>query len=343
MLRVCASIGLIFIISLGASAQTIEYASDAELERIISESRAAGSEVLVIRPPEGQMAAAADTGPDLRELALAFRGRLREILATAPGFFPAVADAASSHQTGNWLLKTVIWTLIFIALGYAAEWLYSRWARSYFDKSFDAEPQSRAEKISYLLCRGMMQEIGVVVQMSIAAGFVVAFGPEPYVRNTAFIVIFAIGGVRLLWVFFRNLLADDTPSHRILNVTDADASRFCRSLMVVFSITAVLFGIVQWLVQIGAPRESVVLALAASALASAALLVWLIISNRSAVAGMILGRGERESKPLLLRVVARARYAGRHRHRRRHDSLSVRCYRRLRRSAADHRVGFRPS
>lgn len=304
MLKACASIGLLFIVSLGAFAQTIEYASDAELERIISESRAAGSEVLVIRPPEGQLAAVADTGPDLRELALTFRARMREILATAPGFFPAVADAASSQKAGNWLLKTVIWTLVFIGLGYAAEWLYSRWSRSWFVKSFAGKPDTRAVKISYLLLRALMQEIGVVIQMGVAAGFVIAVDPVAPVRNTAFIVIMAIGGVRLLAVFFRALLADDTPSHRLLNVTDTNASRFYRSLVLVFGISAALFGVVTWLRQIGTPPDSVGLAFVTGAIVGIGLLLWLIVTHRRIVAGMILGAGDREGKPLLLRAVA---------------------------------------
>ncbi|MDH3715168.1 MAG: mechanosensitive ion channel family protein [Gammaproteobacteria bacterium] len=304
MMKACLSIGLLFVISLAVSAQTIEYASDAELERIITESRAAGSEVLVIRPAAGQMAAAAETGPDLRALALAFRARLREILATAPGSFPAVADAASSHGQGNWLLETVIWTLVFLGLGYAAEWLYSRWARSFLVKSFTAEPDSRAEKISYLLCRGVIQEIGVVIQMGVAAGFVVAVAPAPYVRGMAFIVIAALGGVRLLTVFFRALLADDVPNCRLLNVSDSDASRFCRSLVVVFGVSAVVFGVVAWLKQIGMPRDFAALSFMTGAVIGMGLLLWVILSHRKIVAGMILGAGDLAGKPLLLRWVA---------------------------------------
>ena len=304
MLRTSVSLTLLLLISLGASAQTIEYASDAELERIITESRAAGSEVLVIRPPESEMVATADAIPQVREMALEFRERLGQMLATAPAFFPAVADATSSLGEGNWLLKTVIWTLVFLALGYAAEWLYRRWARSYFVTSFTAEPQSRAEKISYLLFRGLMQGIGVVIQMGIAAAFVVAFDPLSHVRDTAFIVIAALGGVRLLAVFFRALLADDTPSHRLLNVTDSDASQLCRSLVIVFGVAAAVFAMAACLNTIDLPRDFAGLSYVTSALIGIVLLLWVLIANRSIVAGMILGAGDIDSKPLLLRWVA---------------------------------------
>lgn len=249
-------------------------------------------------------AAEAQTGPGPEKMAMAFRARLREILATAPAFFPAVAEATASLGEGNWLLKTVLWTLFFLALGYAGEWLYNRWGRRVFAGSFKPEPENRAQKISYLLFRGVMQEVGVLIQVAVAAGFVVAFDPVEHVRDTAFIVIASLGGVRALAVFFRALLADDTPSHRLLNVSDGDASRLCRSLMIVFGITAALFALVACLNTINLAPDLIALSFLTGAGVGIVLLLWVIIANRKIVAGMILGAGDVQDKPLLLRWVA---------------------------------------
>ena len=135
------------MLPLAASAQTTQYASDAELDQIISEARAAGSQVLVIQPPPGEAMAVSEGGPSARDLAIAFSERLQVIFAARKGFFTHLVETVRGRHEGRWVMLTVFWTLVFVALGYAAEWLFTRWGRSYLKGSFNELPQSRAEKI----------------------------------------------------------------------------------------------------------------------------------------------------------------------------------------------------
>ncbi len=296
-----------------ASAETLKAADAGELERLLSQARAQGAKVIVIEAPAGALGGeAGSAGPGFsaraEARALQARARFREILAEAPEFPGRAGDTIRRHDPSGspaWPLTALLLAVLFLAVGYGAERGFDLWARPRFQHLFHPTPQSRAEKISYLLLRGAMQLLGVVIQLGVALLLVLAFDQGlPHFRSTFLVVIAAVGAVRVFSVFFRNLLAHDAPGHRLLNLSDSEARDLHRSLLALLTIIAVAGGLCLWMEALGLERDAHLLSLLGATLLSTLLVMTFAIRQRKAVAGMILGAGAPGAKPLALRILA---------------------------------------
>jgi small-conductance mechanosensitive channel len=304
---------LLGMTGLEAGAETPRAVDAGELERLVSEARAEGAKVIVIEVPAGagggrEFAAQPAILTRVQERALQARARFREILAGVGAFPVEAGETIRRHDPSGsaaWPLTTILFVVLFLAIGHGVERVFHLWARPQFQRLFHPTPESHAEKISYLLLRGTMQLFGVVIQVGTALLLALAFDQGlPHVRSTHLIVIGAVGAVRGLSVFFRNLLASDTPSHRLLNLSNADASRLHRSLLGLLTIIATAGSLCVWMDSLDLDRNAHLLSLMGATLLSALLIASLAIWQRRAVAGMILGVGESREKPLFLRFLA---------------------------------------
>ena len=291
-------------------AETLKAADSTELEQLLDQAREQGATVVVIEAPADTTPGAAEVNLMQRseERALKALARLEEILGQAGSFLPRIADTISGYDPEGgltWPVITLLYILLFLAIGYAAEWLFHRWARPHFAYLFEAEPEGRAAKISYLLLRGLALAIGLALQIGIALILVFAVeGAQEHHRKTAVVVILSVAAVRALWIFFFNLLAPDTPTHRLLNLTDDQARHFLRVLMSLLVIIAVAVGLCLWMEALRLDRDAHLLGLAAATVLATLLLVAFAIRQRQLVAAMILGPGPREEKSRPLRFVA---------------------------------------
>lgn len=294
-----------------AGAQSLRAADAGELERLISEARDQGARVVVIETPAGAQTGGAPApalSAVVEDRALQVRSRFHEILAGAGQFADRAGETVRQYDPGGsmyWPVPAVLMAILFLAIGYGAERLFNAWGRSHFHHLFNPTPESQVEKISYLLLRALMQLVAVALGLVVALLVGLAFDQgETHVRSTQLIVILGVTIVRALSIFFQNLLAYDTPSHRLLNLNDADAIRMHRGLMGILVIGAVSIGMCVWMEALALNRDAHVLALMATTLLAMILLSGFAIAERRTVAGMILGAGPVESKPAFARLVA---------------------------------------
>ncbi len=302
---------LFSVVEVGA--QSLRATDAAELERLIGEARDQGAKVVVIETPAGTGDAQGDAAEPnksavIEDQALQVRSRFREILAGASQFADRAGETVRQYDPGGsmyWPLPAALMAVLFLVVGYGAETLLNRWGRSHFQHLFNPTPESEVEKISYLLLRGLMQIVAIALGLALALLVGLAFDQgETHVRNTQLIVIFGVTIVRAMSVFFQNLFAYDTPSHRLLHLSDADAVRMHRGLMGILIIGAISIGTCLWMEALALNRDAHVLALMVTTLLATVLLSGFAIVERRTVAGMILGAGAADAKPGLMRLVA---------------------------------------
>ncbi len=283
------------------------------LQALVAEAQRDGSKVVVIEAPAGKIAAApVERGPALgsviHDRALEVRDHLRDILAGAADF-AGHAGATIQAQSGDgdslWPLFALFTAALFLLAGTAVEWPYKRWAAARFDTLFAAPPKSRAEKIAYLLLRATSQYVGVKVQMTVALLLAVLFDAgEAHLRTTHFIVFGVVGALRLAHIFFENLLASATPAYRVLALGDGDAVTLQRGLLALLSVVALAGGLCLWMERLALDWHAHLLALIGTMAVSTLLILVFSFWQRRVVARMILGPGDPQTKPLLLRLLA---------------------------------------
>jgi small-conductance mechanosensitive channel len=226
-------------------------------------------------------------------IALPVRERLQEIIAAAPHFATEANTTlvqASPDGTLAWYLSTALVIVACAAVGVVAAFGVQRWGRNHFVYLFNPEPIDRAERIGYLLLRCALQLVGVIVFYAVATLVWLVFGgdsataqatQEPFYDATA--------TVWAAHVIIRNVLASDTPSHRMLNIADGPAHALYRSFSLQFIITGAIAGTCMWMGNLGlSPYPHVLILIGGSFIAAAALCAVAIV-HRESIATIALG------------------------------------------------------
>jgi hypothetical protein len=105
---------------------------------------------------------------------------------------------------------------------------------------FNPIPQSRAEKIRYLLPSGVLQAFFITLQILTAFTLIIVFAPEEeHIRNTEFIILGTVAAIRILATFFRAFLAVGAPSHRMVHATNTAAENVYRALLIAIIVIGI--------------------------------------------------------------------------------------------------------
>ncbi|MEQ8345029.1 MAG: mechanosensitive ion channel family protein [Sneathiellaceae bacterium] len=269
-----------------------ETVDSSEASAVLQRARDAGATIIVIEPGSAALApAAAEPGAadQAEALAMAVRRNALALAAQSP-MFPAQLHAALQQSGGLGSLGiALVLLLVALAVGLGADRLIGRWANPQIAFLFGRRPESRAEKIAFLLTRGVVRILRVAVQAAVAAGIVVAVDPgNPAVRTIALtaIVLFAVAGFGE--AVFRNLLAADLPEHRLLPMSQDTAWALYRDLRnVLFFALAVIF-IAKSGEALGLPRLGALLMMSTAALLAAIASIWFTLRHRRTVERIIL-------------------------------------------------------
>ncbi len=214
--------------------------------------------------------------------------------------------AASPEGSAFWHLEVTLYSLVFMAIGFVAALGVGRWGRQHFMYMFNPDPSDRVEKITYLFLRGGMLSIVIAVFALASLGVSLLFDSGvAAARHTHFIQIAGVAGIWWIHVLFANLLAHDTPSHRLLPLDDATAESLHRNTVLVFAISVFIVGLCLWMEALGLDKNAHLLSLVLGTLVGAILFTVLAVAVRRPVADLILGLYQSEKKPLPLRILAR--------------------------------------
>ncbi len=171
---------------------------------------------------------------------------------------------------------------------------------------WNPDPRDRAEKIGYLLFRATMMAINTVLLFIVAMLVAIAFdtGHMPS-RETVLVIITAAVAWRFRSVVFFSLLAPDAPSHRMVNLTDAEARSLYRDIKWALGISIVTISLCDWMKRLDLDADahklslivSMFIGVAADCLPGAP-------APGVALRNMVLGAGDPATKPLWRRAIA---------------------------------------
>jgi moderate conductance mechanosensitive channel len=274
-----------------------------QLQSIIEQAQQNGSTVIVIGTPNSKMSPGISNTSDMKEMekrAMEARKNLRAIISNAPQIINQLTTAIQvkdKNGSSNWPLWALGLTLLYLLVGYAIEYLFHGWSRPHFAYFCKADPETRSEKIAYLLFRGVMQAMALFIQGGTAVILVFSFdsGLE-HVRTLQFTVIVGIFGYRLAAVFFQNLLAYDTSPHRLLTLNDAQALRLNNSALVFVGFLALAIGISVWVGTLGLDLKSEQFFMIFFSLAAMIVEAIIVFLRRADVASILLGPGDLDAK-----------------------------------------------
>ncbi|MGI9365080.1 MAG: mechanosensitive ion channel family protein [Rhizobiaceae bacterium] len=215
---------------LGLATSKNEAAPSSGLELLLDEARKDGSTVIVVQPPKKD-ASISGTASSLRAQSfLNARKEVRAILLSSPQLLSNIQGtlkAASPDGGWFWLFRAVGTALLGLVIGWYATRPIIRWAiRNVFTKT-DIDPETSADRISYLLSRALFALIYVLVYLAVAmlVAIILDSGHEPSRRAIFEIIVWYCAYRFLRHGISWNLFAGEMPKYRLVNLSDDEAVR----------------------------------------------------------------------------------------------------------------------
>lgn len=268
-----------------------------ELQALVRAAEAEGATVLVIGGEPQKPAAAAPKEPSLQEkmrlAAALLRARLASMAEAAPSYPETIDEAFEKNGTSAWPLIAALLTIVALAVGYIAARLFRHWSKPYFSSFFASEPTSRAEKIGYLTGTFLLRSVGVVLQIVVAVILLVIIDyGTPMAQDLQLRILLVFVLWRIAAYFFAALLGSDSPPHRMLRLSDSEATALARDLSAVMLLGIALSHIQGWLSGLGIGVDLSDLAFLVSSFVVALMLTVIGLRHRNGIANAMLGPPE---------------------------------------------------
>jgi len=294
-----------------SSAQTV-VTGNSSYDSLIDQARADGATVIIIKPEAAETQAVAAVGPrgqSYAEQLITVRTEFRRILKGAAVFIDQVDEtlaAASPSGTMTWFFIAIVTALGGIVVGVVATRYLEKWGREHFRSAYHVSPSGRSDRIVYLVFRAflMLVQTGVLFLVAMLVAVIFDTGHEP-TRSTIFVVVSGFAVFRASRrVVFWNFLAPDAPTHRMVNLTDAEAEMLYRDWSVLTAIVVFSIGLCTWMDALGLSADAHKLSLIVALFISAVLTAVLAVKHRKPYANVFLGFGEPVDKPFWRRTLA---------------------------------------
>jgi len=237
--------------------------------------------------------------------------RARDILKAIVQKIPTVRAAmietlrAQGEDQGLGWVSTALFDVAVAALfGLAASFALARWGRRQFSGMYRPDVYTRSDKIIYLYLRALLMFVGVGLYFIVAILVYLLIGTGLEAANETALVVFSMSsGFLALRVVWRNVLAPDAESHRLVALTNKEASGLYRALIGATGISAVAIAFCLWMDRLGLPEDIHKLALIAASALSMILLSAIAVAYRSVIGRLIRGTA---SEPAMWRRVLAA-------------------------------------
>ncbi|MEM7069324.1 MAG: mechanosensitive ion channel family protein [Pseudomonadota bacterium] len=303
----------LFLVSFALISPQMAYAqSEApiaqELEPLLDRAKEEGLSVIIVTPGDGHEDDTV-TGPSWGDRALKLRSELSRIIGKAPQLPAAIVstlEKVSPDGTFIWLGLAVLTAVGGILAG-TGPLLYTRkWAKEHFFSMFNPEPQNRAEKISYLMFRAFIITLNLALMATVAVLVAVIFDSgHDASRATIGVILAAYTAYRgFRHVIFFNIIAPDTPSHRVINLSDEDADQMQKDWRMIALGVIIVCSFFVWLALLGMPADALKLLVMISLFICAVLIGYGFMQHKTEFRGIMLGAGEPSLKPIWRRVFA---------------------------------------
>lgn len=218
------------------------------------------------------------------------RERLREMFeaAVAANDMPGVTAGLSFE----WYFELLWPVFVMSAVGWFVAARVNNWGRNHFAHWYNPQPADRAEKITYLAFRFVMQFLGTVlfVVISFVLIALIEGDKEPDASLQSMIVLY-IAMVRISYEVLDVIIAPDTPSHRLVWIDDAAAIRLRRHILRAHLPATLMITACFMMHEVGLDEDVHHFYLLSAYAISGVLWSIAAYMNRHAVAGMITGIG----------------------------------------------------
>ncbi len=304
--------GLAFLLACAApaiSADTSQSELARSLKPIIEKAQKSGATVIVVGPgSSGKAKKKASTGPSVREQIVEFRSRTRAMLLDIGNMPSKIGQTLSDAESGNtllWMLYAVLLAGIALGAGYFTAGKVDKWAKDQFKGTYRPDPETRTERLYYLLMRGVLMSVAVGILAVVALTVVYLIEPgATAIHKTAVTIVVAYVVFRLVRIVFFNILTPDAPSHRLLAFSDQAANKINRRLVQVFTLIIVVLAVCNWMDQLGLDQNAHKLLLSLGSLMAVLALSAVFWRYREVFANAIRGGAEPAECGVLVRFIA---------------------------------------
>ncbi|NBN63329.1 mechanosensitive ion channel family protein [Pannonibacter tanglangensis] len=227
------------------------------------------------------------------------RGTLQAILAELPSL-PAsmIATLQSKSPDGSlrWLWGALVVIVIAVLAGNGANLLFRRWARPLYHARFAQAPETRTDKIAYLLGRGIVMTLGTAVFFVVAWSVAVLLHENTEAgRITVMTGVSAYASWLVARLVFFNILVPYSSQYRMLALSDEATNGLYHAIRACVGASILLLSISLWMSRLGLATNAHKLALIGSGAFAMLALSAIAIHWRKDVAGAILGSAPRSA------------------------------------------------
>lgn len=258
-----------------------------------------------------------DTGPDLAAYAQVadtlteqsalemtqqqlgvFRQKLRRNLNAIPDFGARIDRSLSEQSpTGDstYFLGVLIFVALLIAIGRAVTMIFALFVGlPVMRRVQKGNPQGIVDKLPVLATRVVVQFIGILIALSVAALVGSGFYQEDEVTlKTVLSIGIAYALIQLVDVCWRMVLSPFLSDYRIPDISDRDSRRMYRWASISAFVSIVTLGFANWLQEMKVEEEVIVITTIAATFISVVLTFAAMRSCGAAITKAILGGHER--------------------------------------------------
>ena len=227
-----------------------------------------------------------------------FRQKLRRILGALPDFGTRIdqsLDKQSPTGGSTYFLGVLIFVALLIAIGRAVTMIFALFiALPVMRRVQKGKPEGIVDKLPVLATRVIMQFIGIIIALSVAAivgsGF---YQEDEATLKTVLSIAIAYAVVNVVDVCWRMVLSPFLPDYRIPDISDRDARRMYRWASIGAFVSIVSLGFANWLKELKVDEEVIVITMIVVTFVSVVLTFSALRSCGGAITKAILGGQDR--------------------------------------------------
>jgi small-conductance mechanosensitive channel len=270
--------------------------SDEQVRRLLIEElkKKAEQEIMAAGPEEAGKTDAlglgalfdeadADTAAVYKRIKGIFRGSA-SVLSQPRALIALLTD---DKGTGT-LVLTLVGLLAIIGAGLLAEWLLLRLSHDLHEQLLTAVPQGAVQKLGNILCRLLLDGLGVAFYILITSVLCVIFynkGTAPYAVVLVYLLVSYY--LRILVFLARFVLAPANPRLRLVPMADEDAQFLYRWFVRIIAVAAIIVGASKVIERMAISEDLYLLSYSAAGLSVFILLIVMIWQSREKVAQAI--------------------------------------------------------
>ncbi|MBO6636674.1 MAG: mechanosensitive ion channel family protein [Roseitalea sp.] len=266
-------------------------------QNLIDQAREDGATVIVIAPNAEEDAAAQSGSMMPQTQLLQARKEFIALIARTPLVIEqslAHFETLSPDGTYFWLWRAIGVGLLGIVVAFLVSRLIREWMRNHFADSFIENPETRAQKISYLMLRSTLIIVGNAISFAVAVVVAIILDSEHEPsRATIFAILSAYFIYRAIrYGFMLNLFAPDLPKHRLITLNDKSSRSLYTTWWCIVIVTVIQFVFAGWSEAVGMPLDAQHLLYIIAILSCGFMITGLTVVHRRAYGEILAGEGQ---------------------------------------------------